>query len=386
LASGARLYIAGLAIGTIAGIDLYTAILIVSAAGLLYCFCGGLRAVVWTDVLQAVIFLGSGLFSIRTVLAASGGGAAAIATLEHADKLRLIHGDMNIFSAEFWANPYTLVGAIIGGCTLGLATHGTDQDMVQRMLACRSSRHGRLSLLLSALLEIPTAAIYVLLGSFLWVYYRQPGTEPPPASSSVYPHFIATVAPHGLRGLFLAGIVAAAMSSLDSVLNALASVSISDMYLPLTRRKRQAGAESSSENDDKAIALSKLHTLFWAAVLTLTALGLGYHHQQFLAHTAGDAGNHATELLTLALGVMSFVYGPILGIFLLGLFTRRGSDRSILLGVFAGLLVTTIVQLGNLPALGWTWQILLGTLSTLIIAGCERTPGNNAHTPTKTGP
>ncbi len=361
LASAARLYIAGLAIGTIVGLDISLSIIAISTLGMVYCIKGGLRAVVWTEVLQSIVFLSVGAFAIFYVANSVGGLTNVANELIASNKLQLFDFNWNIFSAEFWLNPYTFVGAVIGGFTLGTATHGTDQDMVQRMLACRTSAEGKRSLVLAALLEIPTAVIFVLLGSALWVYYQQATLAAPPANDSVFPYFIRTVVPHGLKGLFVVAILAAAMSSLNSVLTALASVTVLDIARPL----RELRGKSALESDE--LKASKLHSLLWGVALTVFAIVIGLRHQAFLLTASVNDPSRSTELLSLALGVMSVVYGPMLAIFLIGLFTTRGNFRSLGVGMFCGLALTTSLQFGVPFSIGWTWQTVIGCLITFVV-------------------
>lgn len=385
LASGARLYIAGLAIGTIASIDIYAAIVLISVVGIVYAAKGGLPAVIWTDCLQAFIFLGVGLYSIFFVIHSAGGVTSVWELLAHSGKLQIFELRWDLFNADFWRSPYTFLGAVLGGFTLGVATHGTDQDNVQRMLAGRTSLQGRLSLVVAALLEIPTAVIFVTLGSVLWVFYQQPGNAPPPVNESVYPYFIRTAVPEGLRGLFVAGILAAAMSSLNSVLNALASVSLTDLYIPFKRGIRAGCVERGSEDygvaqfaagvtEESAVRISRWHTVVWGVILMCTAFWLGARHQALLAARAAASGDpsRSVELLTLALGVMSVVYGPLLAIFLIAIFTKRGNLVSLSVGTVAGLAATISLQLCPSVQVGWTWQTIIGCVIAFILGVIDR--------------
>jgi SSS family transporter len=356
-ASGARLYIASFAVAGIAGVDLYLAILLVGVFAVFYGVLGGLRAVVWTDCVQGFLFLTVGGYALWSILGLCGGWESMYGELAGTDKLQLFDFSLDFTSREFWRNPYTFVAAILGGFTLGLATHGTDQDNVQRLLACRESKDSKRSLLLVALIEIPVAILFVSIGLGLWVYFKQNPALAPSGQESAFPHFIKTVFPLGVRGLVVAAILAAAMSSLDSALNALASVSVHDLW-----RVRE-------DANPKVLRSARLISLFWGVLLILTAMLLAWYHQQILAQaTLSSDTSRSNELLTLALGVMACLYGPLLGVFLVGLFTRRGSCRSVLAGIFCGLLATALLRSAMFFELGWTWHIVVGTLVCVTVS------------------
>lgn len=385
LASGARLYIAAFAVSTIASVELYEAILLTGAVALLYGVAGGLRAVVWTDVIQGLLFLGVGLYSLFFIVDGVGGAEVFWSEVSSSDKFVFFDFDFNIFSLEFWKNPYTFIGAVLGGFTLGVATHGTDQDMVQRMLACRTSREGRRSLVLTGLIEIPVALLFVSLGLALWTYYQHVQVMGPEVTDPVFPHFIRNSLPSGMKGLMLAAILAAAMSSLDSALTALSSVSVVDVYLPLLRREvddREDDEGLAGENQKKIVLRARWLSLFWGLLLIVTALFLGYYHQGLLAASVpGMDIGRKDELLTLALGVMSSLYGPLLGVFLIAIFTKRGSTTSVLVGMAMGLLGVGLIRYGLFGEIGWTWHVVIGCLITVLAAGSVRRPAppNTAH-------
>lgn len=359
LASGARVYIAGLAFSTIAGISLSTAICLLCGVALIYGVIGGLRAVVWVEVFQGFVFLSGGLIALWFVVSLQGGVTPVIDHLSAAGKLTVFDFHVDLFSAEFWANPYTFWGAVFGGLTLGSATHTSDQDMVQRLLACRGSREGRRSIIMLGLLEFPVALLFMSVGAALWAYYQSVGIEVP-RGSSVFPFFIQTVMPAGLRGLLLASILASAMSSLNSTITALSSVTIRDIF-PM------------QENLSRARWMS----LFWALVLMGTAILLGGIHQSFLQAANGNDPSRRVELLTFALGVMALIYGPLLSMFLLALFTRRGNNISIASGTAAGCGLAVYLQFFAAHPIGWTWQIVLSTFVSLVICALGRSTFEN---------
>ncbi len=347
LASGARLFIASLAVSAIAEISIMNAILSSGLIAVCYAAIGGLRSVIWTDALEATVFIASGVYAAWTVFSSGQITPEAFAALSDADKLMVFNLNFNVFSAEFWEDPYTLLGALIGGFSLGVATHGTDQDMVQRLLACRNSREGKRALVFTALMEIPVALTFVLLGTGLWLLVQSGILSSPPESSSIMPHFIANIVPNGLRGILLAALLASAMSSLDSAITALASVSKTDF----------ADAGSIKTLD------ARWHALVWGVALMLTATVIS---SSYLSSTAGDAGR-GSELLSLALGIMTIFYGPLLGVFLLGMFTTLHCERSVFIGAFCGSCLLLLIRCFDVP-IGWTWHTFIGCLTTMASA------------------
>jgi SSS family transporter len=357
LASGARLYIAAFAVSSIASLGLLQALLLVGLIALVYGTLGGLRAVVATDVLQGLLFLAVGVVSLSYIVMLAGGFDTVHAVASATGKLTLFDfRDFDVFSASFWQNPYTLPGALFGGFFLGLATHGTDQDMVQRLLACRNSKAARRSMLLTAIIELPVAALYVLIGVSLWVLFKETQYHGPGVHESAFPYFIEHFVPSGLRGLMLAAVLAAAMSSLDSAITALSSVAVVDLVGPFRKR-------SSHVDEDEHMPLFEARgfSVFSGLLLITSAYLIGIYHQGLQqALGGGEDRLRQTELLTLALGVMSVLYGPLLGVFLAAIFSKRGSQLSALLALFLGILVTACLWTGYLLVIGWTWHVVIG--------------------------
>jgi Na+/proline symporter len=212
-----------------------------------------------------------------------------------------------------------------------------------------------------------------MLGLALWTYYQQaPGAGPLPGDA-VFPFFINQDLPDGVRGLFLAAILAAAMSSLDSALNALATVSISDIYLPWSKRNI---ALDMDEDTSDLVGSSQMLSVFWGLALTLAAIGIGLIHQRVLADTSGASDlSRNKELLSLALGVMSLLYGPLLGVFVLAIFTTRGTSRQVLFAMTSGLLSVLTVKFVFPDAIGWTWHVVFGFGITFLLGFVEISSG-----------
>ena len=344
-ASASRLYIAAFAISFVVGFDFATTIVVVGAIALVYSVIGGLRVVAITDVLQGSTFVFLGVIVLYFACSDAGGMFLAMSDAAQGGKLELFVFDWNIFSADFWKNPYTFIAGLLGGLMLGLATHGTDQDMVQRVLASRNYRAARRSMIWVGLLEIPIALLFVFVGVSIWSFFTAKGIEVP-AGQSVLPFYVRQYLGVGARGLFVAAVLAAALSSLDSAINALASVAVTDLKF---------GAKAGQANIRGAFWVSA----FWGIVLIVVALLLGQYHQNLLASDTGDLSRKA-ELLTLALGVMSTIYGPMLGVFLLGVFSSRRGDFSTSLSLIVALAFAAYMQFYLTDYIAWTWRVVFG--------------------------
>lgn len=354
LASAARLFIAAFALAIIIGMPITTAIMAIAVLAIFYSVLGGLRAVVVTDIFQGLLFLATGIVGLVFIVSSSGGLGVVFEQLQSSSKFVLFDGEIDFFSKAFWASPYTLLGAVIGAFTLGVATHGTDQEMVQRMLACRSGRDSRRTLILAGLLEIPVALLFVTLGLALWAFFTIHGGGPA-ENESVLPFFIREFVPTGLRGLLVAGILAAAMSSLDSTLTALSSVVVTDF-------------DKSHETSGVVLKNARRWSVFWGLMLCGLACIFAEYYTTVLEQLSGQADpTRQTELLTLALGVMAILYGPLLSMFVLALFTKRGSTLSIIAGTLTSITAVAIIAYGKLVQIGWTWHIVIGFLIAFAI-------------------
>jgi Na+/proline symporter len=262
-----------------------------------------------------------------------GGWAAIVADGRAAGKLQFISWSWDL------SVPFTFWGGLIGGCFLTMASHGTDQLLVQRLLTCRNKRESQYALVLSGFIVFLQFALFLTIGMMLHAYYAS-GTMAPltgacPPCDEVFPQFIVRNLPHGIAGLVIAAIFAAAMSNLSGSLNSLASTSILDFYQPL------AGARV---DEQKLLKLSRWLTAAWGLVLIAIAI---------MARGWGS-------VFTVGLTIASIVYGPMLGAFLLGVLTKRTTER----GVMAGIGVSLIAMIGVrvFTPLAWTWYVLVGTI------------------------
>jgi solute:Na+ symporter, SSS family len=333
-AEGVRVYAVSIVVSIALGTGEVTSIAIITALTVVYTFEGGLAAVIWTDVVQTAIYVGGTLVGLVTILHLVPGGWAAIhAAAANAGKLQVFD-----FSWNFWA-PYTFWAGVIGGAFLTTASHGTDQLIVQRLLAARGQKQSVMALLSSGVWVFFQFALFLIVGVMLWAYYRVPSASFGRADR-IYPTFIVSRMPHGISGLLIAAILAAAMSNLSAALNSLSSSLIMDFYV----RFRPLAEEQTK------MRLSRVATLFWALLLfALAVLSL----------------NKVGRVVEVGLQIASIAYGALLGVFLLGVLTRRANQRGAMVGMVFGFGVEIYLWLGT--RVPWTWWVMMGTCVTFAI-------------------
>jgi solute:Na+ symporter, SSS family len=284
---------------------------------------------------QMFLYIAGAILSFFVILREIPGGWAHIVDVATtADKFRVIVPGFS------WTQPYTFWAGVIGGCFLTTASHGTEQLMVQRLLAARNLKESRAALLGSWIVIFFQFGLFLLIGVALFVYYRDTGLAPPAPADRIYPEFIWSKLPQGVAGLVIAAVLAAAMSNLSAALNSLASTTIMDFLKPLSRRKRSEG---------EYLKLSRVATLAWGVALFLI----------------GWASTGVKSVLEAALGIASIVYGSLLGVFLLGLLTRRTGEGAAMIGMVAGLLAMIYVRFGT--PIAWTWHVMIGTAVTFAV-------------------
>ncbi|MGA7907819.1 MAG: sodium/solute symporter, partial [Candidatus Sulfotelmatobacter sp.] len=294
-AEGVRVYAVSIVVGIALGTGQVASIAIITILTLIYTFEGGLAAVIWTDVVQTGIYVGGTLVGLATIVHLVPGGWPAIhAAAASTGKLRVFD-----FRPNLWL-PYTFWAGVIGGTFFTIASHGTDQLIVQRLLAARSQKQSATALITSGVAVLFQFALFLILGVMLWAFYRVPSaTFGKP--DYIYPRFIVSQMPHGISGLLIAAILAAAMSNLSAALNSLSSSTIMDFFL---RFRPQT-------DDRKRMLLSRLSTFLWAALL----FGL-----------AVIALQKAGRVVEVGLQIASVAYDALLGVFLLGVLTRRANQ------------------------------------------------------------
>jgi len=333
-AEGVRVYAVSIVVSIALGTGEVASIAIITALTVIYTFEGGLAAVIWTDVVQTAIYVGGTLVGLVTILHLVPGGWSAIhAAAAETGKLQVFD-----FRGNIWI-PYTFWAGVFGGAFFTVASHGTDQLIVQRLLAARGQKQSATALVSSGLAVLFQFALFLIVGIMLWAYYHVPSAmfgKP----DRIYPTFIVTRMPHGISGLLIAAILAAAMSNLSAALNSLSSSVIMDFY---ARIRPQAEEKTK-------MRLSRLATLAWALVL----FGLAV----IALHKVG-------RVVEVGLQIASVAYGALLGVFLLGVLTRRANQRGAMVGMLFGFAVELYLWLGtHVP---WTWWVMIGATITFSI-------------------
>ena len=383
LASGTRLYVA--AIVLVMGYEMVSgtrlsemqqvfvyvsAVLLLATLTCIYTAIGGIKAVVWTDLIQASLMFGSLGFVVWKLLHdLPDGWATARTTLSNAKDLTFFDFGWDA-TLPIGANlkrvlesEYTLWAALIGSTFTTMATHGTDQDMVQRMLTAKNTQRSRLSLILSGLADLPLVLLFLFVGILLWVRYQEPGKDAP------FAFYIVHDLPPGFRGLVVAGIFATAMGSLSTALNSLATIYTRDWFL---RKQRPHASEVES------LRCAKRSTVWFS--LALVVIGSLTAYAKIVLQA---------RIIPIVLGVFGYTYGSLLGIFLLGLLTKRGSERGNIIAMATGFVAVGLLSgLHNdiwalahpsnngsatlwkpdwLPTVEFPWRIFFGATVTFLV-------------------
>jgi SSS family transporter len=335
LAEGVRVFAVSIVISIVLGSGEVASILVIVCLTLFYTFEGGMTAVIWTDVVQMFLYVGGAVASFFLILHLIPGGWPHALEMGHAaHKFQLFDFRFSLTPA-FFRRTYSFWGGLLGGCFLTTASHGTEQLLVQRYLAAKSERDSRLALFASWLVVFFQFALFLMIGVLLFVYYHDTSRPAPLVPERTYPEFIWSHLPAGLAGLVMAAILAAAMSNLSAALNALASTTIMDFLKPLRPRYAEA----------RLLRLARWATVLWGAVLF--AVGL--------------AARHWGSVLEAGLSIASVLYGALLGVFLLGVLTKRPGEWSAIIGMSAGFIVTLLLR----THVAYTWYVLIGSLATL---------------------
>jgi Na+/proline symporter len=335
------------------------AILVLGALTIFYTWRGGMRAVVWTELLQAAIYVTGGICAVVILGNAVGGGWAAIlSSAATAGKLKAVS-----FYTGF-DQPHTIFAGLIGGAFLAMASHGTDQLIVQRLLSARSLKDAQRAIIGSGVAVFVQFTLFLMVGIGLWALYAGRDFATPDA---IFPTFILERMPHGLLGLIVAAIVAATMSTHSGAINSLAAATTMDIWVPLTRRR---------PDDAATYRAGRLFALMWGVVLTGGALL--YPESR-------------TPVVVVALSIASFTYGALLGAFFLGIYNVRAKQRDAILGMSVGIVAMALVVfakqlsaafpavatvLGPAANIAWPWYVLIGTTITLFVGTLSalRTP------------
>ncbi|PYM33536.1 MAG: sodium:proline symporter [Candidatus Rokuibacteriota bacterium] len=374
-----------------------TAVVALAIVTCLYTAVGGIKAVIWTDVIQACLMFGGALIAIGTLLSHLGGLGEVVRAVPQLTTHEgyFLHGFESSVVAKWkeshrlavmgpWdyvklilASDYTLFSALIGATLGNMAAFGTDQDMVQRMLTAETHQRARRSLITAAFMDLPIASAFVFIGILLFAYYQKDPTYRPRATADVFGSYILNVMPVGIRGLVLAGIFATAMGSFSAALNALATGATNDWYIRWVRAKSEA----------HYVRAARWFTVLFALLMIGIATGFAY----------AKVTNPGLRIIPVVLGIAGFILGPMLGVFLIGLLTKgRGSDAGNVLALAAGLLATVVVgqlnitvlntvapvfgihrtfqQPAGIPDVSFTWWPMIGALVVFCVGVLFRTP------------
>jgi SSS family transporter len=362
LADGFRLFATGLVLAAVLlaapasrasaeawlpGVDptlaiLVVSVLIIGAATILYTYLGGMAAVIWTDVLQLVVYLAGAGIAVLVLLDRIPGGAREVAEVASAA------GRFHLFDFTWdLTRGYTFWSGVIGGAFLTTATHGTDQLMVQRYFCAESPKQAKVAILTSGVVVFLQFVLFLAIGAMLFVYYTQHAPAEVAAftvdgrllTDRIFPAFIVLHMPVGVVGLVCAAIFAAAMSTLSSSLNSSAATAMTDFFIPMT---------GAARTDAHYLRVSKWMTAGWGLLQVAVALA---------------AIRLSSRVVDEVLGIASFTNGIILGVFLLGTFAPRVGQRAAFAGIAFGTSVMLAVKL--LTAVNWQWYVLIGSLTTL---------------------
>jgi len=371
LADGVRLFASAIPVALIlrlAGVPLgilevyLLSILLIAATTLAYTYWGGIRAVVWMDVLQMGVYIGGAFLAAAVLLSRiPGGPGAALHLARSAGKLKLLDPGLELSLADFLAQPYTLITAVVGGAVFSIASHGTDQLIVQRLLATRNLRSSQKALVGSGIVVFLQFSLFLGIGLLLYAFYG--GADPSrlqlATADEVFAKFIVEELPAGVSGLIVAAVLAAAMSTLSSSINSLASSTTMDLVKPFRGR---------TNPPEKDLKTSRMITLSWGAVIAGSASLIA------LLQLQNPAGRPA--VVELGLGIATYTYGGLLGAFLLAAFSRKPRFGDAVAGFFTGLTALLFLVEGPVQALlpgkglhiAWPLYTVVGS-SIVLLAG-----------------
>jgi SSS family transporter len=334
LADGVRLFATALVISVVTQVPVTWTVIIVGAAMIIYTTRGGASAVIWTDVVQMFVYI-AGAFAVLYGLLQNidGGWDTAVEMGRAAGKFMIF--DFNTDPRQI----YTFWAGLLGGIALTLATHGTDQYLVQRLLSAKSSRAAASGLILSGIIVFAQFTLFLIIGVLLYVFYQQtPLPRPLVTNDEVLPLFVVTSLSHGAAGFIVAAIVAAALSP---SINAQAATTVNDFYLKYVR---------PDADQDTLMRVSRAATIFWGVAQIGVALGAQW----------------IRSVLDTGLAVLSLSAGPVLGAFLVGVLTTRVDSRAMITGMVGG--VGVLMWVWWTGATGWTWYAFIGSTVTFTTA------------------
>ena len=341
LAEGVRVAAVAIVISVVLGVGQTTAIILIVALTLFYTFEGGMTAVIWTDVVQMNLYVFGAILSFAVILHQVPGGWGHISAVAAAAHHKLSIFDFRFSpTLAFFARPYTFWAGLVGGCFLTTASHGTDQLMVQRLLAARNERQSRAALFSSWVVIFVQFTLFLLIGVSLYVLDLDRGIAPPAKLDRLYPQFLWNSLPAGAAGLAIAAILAAAMANLSAALNSLASTTVVDFF----RARFGVATQAAS------LRLARLATVAWAVIMLPIAI----------------QASHSQSVLETGLTIAAIPSGMLLGIFLLGVLTTKPRERAAIAGAAAGLCSLLFVVFKT--PIAFTWYVPIGTVVTFSTA------------------
>jgi SSS family transporter len=333
LADSVRLFATAIPLALITGWPYPASIAVIGVLTLIYTYAGGIKAVVWVDAVQMGLYLLGAFAAIVAIqVLVPGGWPAVLENGADAGKLDFIDLSWNL------STTYTLWAGVLGGAVFTMASHGTDQLIVQRLLTCRDMRSSQKALIGSGVVVIAQFLVFLVLGLGLWAFYGGRSFE---SSDEIFALFIVEQLPPGITGLLIAGVFAAAMSSLSSSINSLASAAAYDYWAPMV------GAQ---DDEARLLRAGRAFSLLWAALLIAGAT-------LFIPLSRGTA---AVEV---ALGIASLVYGGLLGAFALGVLTKRPGQMAAIVGMASGIGMVTLLR----DQMAWPWYALVGSVVTFAV-------------------
>lgn len=333
LADSVRLFATAIPLALITGWPYELSIVVIGVLTVIYTYFGGIKAVVWVDALQMSLYLlGAACAFVALHLLVPDGWAGVLSSASAAGKLQVVD-----FSWDL-RTPYTIYAGVLGGAIFTMASHGTDQLIVQRLLTCRDLRHAQKALVGSGVVVIVQFILFLMVGLGLWAFYQGRSFD---STDEIFALFIIEELPPGLTGLLIAGVFAAAMSSLSSSINSLASASAYDYWAPLV---------GARDDEARILRAGKIFTLIWAGLLISGAI-------LFIPLS------RRTSAVEVALGIASLVYGGLLGAFALGVFTKRPGQTAAMIGVAVGIGTVTLMR----DLMAWPWYVLVGSAVTLAV-------------------
>lgn len=336
-ADGVRLFATAIPLYLMLDVSPTIAIIIIAIVALLYTFTGGLKGVIWVDAVQMLIYLSGAFLSIYYLINFIPGSINEIfVSSEISSKLNVINLGFENGISGFFSQPYTLLSGLIGGAFLSMSSHGTDQLIVQRLLAAKNLAESKKAIITTGVIVIFQFALFLFIGVLLFAYYGKLDIK----SDEIFSKFIIEVLPNGAKGIIIAGLFAAALSTLAGSITSLSSSVMMDIYLPIKK----------SVDEKKNLLISKLLTIFWTVMLIISAFA-------FM--------NSSKAVVELALSIASFTYGGLLGTFLLGLSNKYVKQNQAIAGFISAIVVMSFVIV--LKVVAWTWFILIGVFVTFMV-------------------